>query len=204
MKITVRGDVAKILSDERKHVAKSVTQAFRQGGDKLKQRGRSAIAGGGFSAKWQNGFRVNVYPKNGETLRPKIFAFHKIKYAGQFQDPKPVLGSPFLWLPIEKNLPGGSRWTPEKYVKQIGPLKGGKGGGRPLLFGQISVNRSSKPVKLGRKSGLRGKAVGKQWLPVFVGVSAVNNTRKFDINAEAEKTASELSSLFSQNWNSQG
>jgi hypothetical protein len=202
--ITVKGDIAKIVDGERTHAAKSLTEAFRDGGEKLKARGRASIASGGFSARWQNAFRVNVYPKNGVSGSPKIFAYHKIKYAGQFEDPQPVTGKPLLWLPITKNLPGGQRWTPDKYVKQIGPLRSGKAGGKRLLFGQISVNRSSKPVRLRRKGGLSGTAVGKVWLPVFVGMSSVNDPKRFDITAQAEKTATELSGLFSQKWNSDG
>jgi len=199
--IKVKGDFAKIADDERKHAGKALTDTFREGGDKLKQRGRASIAGGGFSTRWQNAFRVDVFPKNGASTRPKIFAYHKIGYAGQFEDPQPIQGSPYLWVPITKNLPGGQRWTPSKYVKQIGPLRGGRQGGKPLLFGQISVSRSSKPVRLARKGGLSGKAVGKVWLPVFVGVSAVNDPKKFDLKAQAELTAGELSGLFSEKWN---
>ncbi len=202
--ITVKGDIAKICAGESKHVASSVTAAFREGGDILKSRGRASIAAGGFSGRWQNAFRVNVYPKNAVSGSPRIFAYHKIKYAGQFEDPQTVQGSPLLWLPITKNLPGGQRWTPSKYVKQIGPLRGGRQGARALLFGQISVNRSAKPVKLARKGGFRGKAVAKVWLPVFVGVKTVNDPKRFDISAQAEKTAADLGGLFSQEFNSDG
>lgn len=196
--IEVKGDLAKICSGAASDVGKSLTAAFRAGADRLKQRGRAAIAAGGFSGRWQNAFRVDVYPKSGSSTSPRIFAFHKIKYAGQFEEPEPVQGSPYVWLPIEKNLPGGQRWTPDKYAKQIGPLRGGRHGARPLLFGQVSVNRKARPVKLGRKSGLAGKAVGKMWLPVFIGVSSVHDPRRFDLNAAAEKTASELGTIFSE------
>jgi hypothetical protein len=202
--IKVKGDLKQIMEGERKHIAQAMMATFRDGADKLKKAGRASIQGGGFSSKWQNAFRVDVYPKNGASIAPRIFAYHKIKYAGQFEDPQPVTGSPYVWLPIEKNLPGGRRWTPDKYVKQIGPLRSGRHGGKPLLFGQISVNRASKPVKLGRKSGLVGKAVGKIWLPVFVGVSQVNDPKRFNITSEAEKVAAELSGTFSQKWNSNG
>lgn len=206
MKISIKvdGDVAKICADETSHAAKAVTSAFRIGGDRLKQRGRAEIGRGGFSSRWQNAFRVNIYPKSGASLHPKIFAFHKISYAGQFEDPQPVVGSPYVWLPIDKNLPGGQRWTPDKYTKQIGPLRSGRKGSRPLLFGQISVNRSAKPVKLARKGGLSGKAVRKIWLPVFVGVSMVNDPKRFDLKSQTEAAAGDISDIFSKEFGANG
>lgn len=205
MKVSISvkaGDPVIIVDAATGRLAKAMTSAFREGGDKLKSRGRASIAGGGFSSRWQNAFRVNVYPKNGNSVRPRIFAYHKIKYAGQFEEPEPVHGTPLVWLPITKNLPGGQRWTPDKYTKQIGPLRSGRHSGKPLLFGQISVNRSSKPVKLAKKGGLRGKAVGKVWLPVFVGVSSVNDPKRFNLTGAAQVTAAELGGLFGKSWDS--
>ncbi|MGY4476342.1 hypothetical protein [Bradyrhizobium sp. USDA 3364] len=205
MKLTIKikGDVAQMLDGESRRVATALTGAFRAAGDRLKQGGRSAIAAGGFSSRWQNAFRVNVYPKNGTSTSPRIFGFHKIKYAGQFQDPEPVVGSPYVWLPIEKNLPGGTHWTPSKYSRTIGPLKSGRHGTRPILFGQISVNRAGAPLRLTRK-GVRLTKVRKIWLPVFVGVRSVSDPKRFDLNAEAEKVASEIGELFAAEWSKTG
>lgn len=206
MKISLKvvsGDVAAVANDERKRIAQALTGAFKKGASSLKSRGRAAIAAGGFSSRWQNGFRVDVYPKSGISTSPRIFSYHKIKYAGQFQDPEPVNGSPYLWLPIEKNLPGGTHWSPGKYTRTIGPLKSGRAGSRPILFGQISVGRGNKPLKLTRNGGVRVRktAVSKVWLPVFVGVRSVTDPRRFDLNAEAAKVAAELGDIFASEWN---
>ncbi|MCC8937422.1 hypothetical protein H8A99_13300 [Bradyrhizobium sp. Arg68] len=197
--ITVKGDIAKMMEDEGKRVATALTSAFRKGGEQLKQRGRGAIAAGGFSGKWQNAFRVNTYPKSGNSMSPRIFGYHKIKFAGQFQEPEPVIGSPYIWLPIEKNLPGGQHWSPRKYTRTIGPLKSGRSGSRPILFGLVSVNSKGAPLKPTRK-GVRLTKVRKVWLPVFVGVRSVQDPKRFDLNAEAEKVASELDGIFSAEW----
>jgi hypothetical protein len=203
LQLTVKGDPAEMMAQETSSVARGLTAAFREGGDRLKQRGRAAISAGGFSGRWQSAFRVNVYPKNGASTSPRIFAYHKIKYAGQFEDPEPVKGSPYVWIPITKNLPGGQRWNPHKYTLQIGPLRGGRHGARPLLFGQVSVNRKQRPVKLSKK-GLRKSATTKVWLPVFVGVTQVNDPKRFDLAAQADKTAAELGTIFSESWSDHG
>lgn len=201
MKITVKiaSDPAAATTEGSKRLARAMTSTFRKGADNLKKGGRGAIAAGGFSSRWQNAFRVNVYPKNGTSSSPRIFGYHKIKYAGQFQDPEPVVGWPYVWLPIEKNLPGGQHWSPHKYTGTIGPLKSGRAGSRPVLFGQISVNRAGKPLKLTRK-GVRLSKVQKVWLPVFVGVRSVSDPKRFDLNAEAQKVASEMPDIFSSEW----
>lgn len=199
--IAPKGGYEAAFNQDSDRVRKTVTAAFRKAGEKIKKDGRAAIQAGGLSSRWQNAFRVNVYPKSGDSGSPAIFAYHKIPYAGQFEDPKAVQGKPLIWLPITQNLPGGQRWTPAKYTRQIGPLKSGRGGGKPLLFGQISVNRKSLPVKLARKGGFRGKAVARVWLPVFVGVRSVSDPKLFDTGAVVRRVGDDLSNIYSDLWN---
>jgi hypothetical protein len=52
--------------------------AVREAGEIAKQNGRASIATAGFSRKWQNAFRVNIYPPQGDSLRPAVFVFQKI------------------------------------------------------------------------------------------------------------------------------
>ena len=194
--IKLRNDPRDITKQEARVLAKAVTKVFRTGGNLLKQQGRAAIASGGFGGKWQSAWVVNTYPKSGASLSPKIFAVHKIGFAGEFQDPETLVGKPFLWLPIEKNLPGGGNWTPAKYRKLVGSLRGGRrGAGRPLLFGQVAVGRNGHVVK--RKQH-PGAAVRKVWLPVFVGVRSVRDPKRFDLVALAERIAAEIGSSISK------
>lgn len=193
--IKLRNDPRAITREESRVLAKALTNVFRTGGKALQERGRAAIAAGGFGSKWQTTWKVNTYPKSGSSLSPKIFAFHKIGYAGEFQDPDSILGHPLLWLPIEKNLPGG-HWTPKKYRKEIGPLRGGRrGAGRPLLFGQVAVGRGGIPLK---RKPRAGSAVHKVWLPVFVGVRAVHDPKRFDLVAVAERVAGDIGQAISK------
>jgi len=195
-------DFSKMMADDHKSVKKAATGAFRQGGDNIKKAARANIASGGFSSRWQNAMRVNVYPKTGDSGSPKIFAYHKIKYAGQFEDPEQIQGRPLLWLPIEKNLPGGRHWSPAMFTRMIGPLRGGRHGSRPILFGQVSVGGGGKVLRLTRK-GMRAKPAQKTWLPVFIGVSSVNNSKRFDVQSVVEAAAGNLAELFSTKWEEQ-
>jgi hypothetical protein len=191
----VSGDLANMMKAEGDHVAKAVKAAFQAAGEKIKKDGRASIAAGGFSSRWQNALRVSVKPT-------RIVVHHKIPYAGQFEDPEPVDGAPYIWLPIEANLPsGGKHFTPAMFTSQIGPLRGGRAGTRPLLFGQVSVSSRGKPLKLPRH-GARSKPAQKKWMPVFVGVSAVNDPRRFDVTGAAENVAGQLAEIFGGKWES--
>lgn len=188
--IKLKNDPRLITRQESHALAKALTKVFKVGGELLRERGRAAIAAGGFSSKWQTSWKVQSYPKSGASLSPKIFARHTIRYAGEFQDPDTIAGHPLLWVPIEKNLPGG-HWTPQKYRRLIGPLRGGRrGAGRPILFGQVAVSRGGKPLSLRRLTA--GTKARKVWMPVFVGVKAVHDPKKFDLVAVAERVAAEI------------
>jgi hypothetical protein len=61
--------------------------------------GRASISVGEFSRKWHNALRVNNYPPQGDSLRPEAFIFHKIRYAGVFEE-SDDWRKPLLWLPL--------------------------------------------------------------------------------------------------------
>ncbi|RUV75923.1 MAG: hypothetical protein EOR30_17060 [Mesorhizobium sp.] len=44
-------------------IAFAATAAISEAGDIVKREGRADIAAAGFSKRWQNALRVNVYPK---------------------------------------------------------------------------------------------------------------------------------------------
>jgi hypothetical protein len=208
MKITLKqisGDIVKALEADNERIARVATATFREGARIIKEEGRAAIAAGGFSSRWQNALRVKNYPERGNSASPAIFVYHKIKYAGQFEDPQPVIGRPLLWLPIDRNLPlqaGGKRWTPADFVKSVGPLKGGRHGSKPILFGQVKVSRSGSVLALSRRVTKNNR---KKWLPVFVGVPSVKDPKRFDIGAVTRRVGDALVEVYSGNWkNSDG
>jgi hypothetical protein len=115
--------------------------------------------------------RANSYPSTGASLSPAALIFNKISYSEIFQTGGDIAGHPLLWLPIEANLPGGStKWTPARYVQQVGPLMSvNLPGRRPMLF-----------------------ARGKRGPPLFVGVSEVTLHKRLNVD---EAVASEAAKL---------
>lgn len=184
-KVRLLTDPRSVTGEETRVLAKSLTKIFRVGADALRAKGKSAIAAGGFGSKWTSNWIVRG-PRR-DTLSPRIFAYHKFGFAGVFEEGESIGGKPLLWLPIEANLPPGVR-TPKQFP---GPLRGGRRGGKPLLFGQVAVGRGGAPLKRKPREGAR---VHKVWKPVFVGVKAVYDPKKFDLEALAEDVAKDIAS----------
>lgn len=192
MKIALKllNDPKSITNEEAHLLAKALTNVFKAGGALLKERGRGAIARGGFGGKWQSAWVVKTYPKGGASLHPSIWAHHKIGYAAEFQDPETISGRPLIWLPIQQNT-GGGHWTPSKWP---GKLRGGRHGGKPILFGQVAVTRAGKIVKHPRKGSSHRLA----WVPLFVGVRTVRDPKRFDLVGVAEGVADEIGSALAK------
>src|SRR5947207_10708332 len=90
-------DVAKafvdtIVKEMQRPIAKAATAAIREAGEIAKRDGRASIAAAGFSRKWQNALRVNIYPPRGDSMRPAAFIFDKIRYAGVFEEGAVISG----------------------------------------------------------------------------------------------------------------
>src|SRR5690242_11406255 len=141
-----KGFVDAVSRELRKPIARAATAAIREAGQIAKRNGRSSIAAAGFSRKWQNALRVNVYPPQGESLRPAAFIFHKIKYAGAFEEGAVIAGKPLLWLPLG-NVPvrRGRPMTPSQYARSVGPLVSvQRPGSPPLLFPKYRGKRGRR------------------------------------------------------------
>jgi hypothetical protein len=200
----ISGSYPKMLKATQGRIAKTATKTMHDAADLMKSQGRSAMASGGMSTRFQNTLRSNVYPSSGVSLTPAALLYDKIPWAGIFETGGTIAGSPMLWLPIDENLPlqaRGKRWTPKDFTNQIGPLRSGKHGSKPLLFGQVRVGKSGGVLALPSKRGNQHfSKQKKQWRPVFVGVSSVTEKKRFDITAVVEKVSDQLGEIYSKNW----
>jgi hypothetical protein len=199
----VSGDFAKITGDTRERLAKSATAAMKGIANDIKIKGRAAISSGMKSGRFASALQAKVYPSQGASLHPTALVYHKITYAGVFEDGATITGKPMLWLPIEQNLPGGKRITPAQFVASIGALYSMRVHGKPMLGAVIRETdaRSKKAVSLsllkkGRNPGGRGTV---RLLPVFVGITNITDPKKFDIEAIAREATGHFAELFSIN-----
>src|SRR5436305_14376041 len=77
-----KGFLDTVTKEIQRPIAKAATAAIREAGEIAKRDGRASIAACGFSRKWQNALRVNIYPPQGDSMRPAAFIYHKIRHAG--------------------------------------------------------------------------------------------------------------------------
>lgn len=198
----------KAMRDKYKPIAKAATMAMTQVANNIKADGRANIIGAGFSKRWANAFRVNVYPKGQNSANAAALVYHKIPYADLFETGGMIGGSPLLWLPLP-NAPkgrGGRRISASEYRKEIGhPLYSIKRPGKPPLLGaniRSTASRSQKGVsrsqlKRGRNPNGRGTV---RLVPLYVGVPKVDIGQKFHLRAITAANASKLAAYYYRNF----
>ncbi|RVD14310.1 hypothetical protein EN749_20220 [Mesorhizobium sp. M7A.F.Ca.ET.027.02.1.1] len=200
------GEFAGAMASIKDPIAFAGTAAITEAGDIVKREGRADIAAAGFSRKWQNALRVNVYPRRRTSINAAALIFHKIQYAGVFDEGAIISGKPKLWLPL-KDTPkraGRSKMTPALYIKTIGPLISIERPGKPpLLAGRIATNRRSGQAGKVTLSALRrgGKGAPSVLVPLFIGIDRVSIRDRFSIREITERAAARLAELYLKHLN---
>jgi len=198
-----QAEFAQAMARMKDPIAFAGTTAISEAGDIVKREGRADIAAAGFSRRWQNALRVNVYPKRKYSIDAAALIFHNIRYAGIFEEGGTISGKPTLWLPLPSapKRAGRKKMTPALYIKSIGPLFSIERPGKPpLLAGKIATNRRSKTGKVSLSALKRGGAGAPSTLvPLFIGFDRVNIRDRFSIRQITERAAARLGDLYLKN-----
>lgn len=209
----ITGQFQQAMDAAQNTIATAATGAIKDVANYAKLAGRANIANAGFSTRWQNAFRANIYPSKGVSLNPAAFIFHRIPYAGIFENGGTIAGSPLLWLPLP-NVPtsmsgsgrGSAHMTPANYVRLIGPLVTIYRPGRiPLLGGYMAGSGNITVAKLisgnrAMKRTLPGSPGAKvQLVPLFFGLDKVNLVKRFDLAPIFQKAQSMLGEAYLRN-----
>jgi len=206
---TIIGDFAKSMEDASNRVARTATKTMREVGVLSKSAGRTAIAAGGFSTKWQNALRVKNYPPTGISLDPVVYLYHKIPYAAVFQTGAIIVpkAATRLWLPLPAapRKPDGRQLSPQQYIDIVGPLaKIIRSGKSPLLVGRSAkiTNRTGGGGRFGRIRTISGTRLGVrpmgQSIPLYVGISSVTIGQKFDVIGAVRREAAQIPEIYSR------
>ncbi len=187
----VTGQWEKAMKDLYAPMARASSAAIRDAGNQVKTEGRAAIAAGGFGTKWTNALRVNIYPPATPSVDAAAWIFHKIPYAGVFEEGATIPGNPLLWIPLSGTPAkiGGMRMTVRNYIAQIGPLQIVRPPGRaPMMVGFIQggIRGTGKITVAKLRQGTQahrrpGRHPGLVSVPLFVGVPAVTLQKRFDL-----------------------
>lgn len=201
-----RGAFLKAFMAAEEPIATAATRAIEDAAAEAKSDGRANIAAAGFSRKWQNALRADAYPRGAQTsVNAAAHIYHRIGYAGVFEDGARISGRPWLWLALPHVAPkiGRFRMTPARYP---GPLQFVRRPGRPpLLMAQIGMSRATAkrggPSQLTAGTIRKGASAGGKHrvvrsVPVFVGISTVRIRKQFGVTAIVRRAARRLPSLY--------
>lgn len=184
-------------------VARAASAAMEETGAEVKARGRADIGAAGFSQKWQNAFRVEVYPRSPQvSAGAAMLAHHNIWFASIFEEGGTIRGKPMLWLPTD-NVPartGPNRLTPRVYAATIGDLHSVNLPGRPPMLAGYSAG-PNKPslssLRQGHSLVRRGKSAGKvQSVILYIGHDAVEIGKKWHLDQVFRAAADALPGRF--------
>ena len=145
--------------------------------------------GRGFSRKWQNALRVNIYPPQGDSLRPAAFVFHKIQLRGRVRGRRgDWRQAPALAAACHRAAATRTADAPSQYARSVGPLVSVERPGQaPAAVCKAASHATRSP---GVVSGERK--------PLYVGLSSVAIAKRFDIKGAAQKAAEQLPALYAK------
>ena len=180
-------------------MAAAAQGAIAAAGNIVKAEARADIAAAGLGAGFVKALRVDIYPKGRNSLNATAHVYHKIPYAGVFEEGATIRGRPRLWiaLPSTPQRHGRKPMTPELFAKSIGPLSFVKRPGkRPLLVAKAKKGKNMTKVSLARfRSGGRGEGPFVS-VPVFVGVDSVAIRKRLNITGIVRAARDRLPQLY--------
>lgn len=199
------------MQDLQAPIRQAGLSALKEATDEAKARLRGAAGAAGFSSRWQNTLRGDVYDNKGAD--PASALYSRIPYAGVFAEGATIPGDPLLWVPLPwapKRI-ARKRMTPERFVQAIGPLVPMKSrSGRPLLGARVAVSKTAAkrggPFRASAAALRRGAAgTGTiRTVPLFVGLRSVSVAQKFDADRIIRQAAARLPELYLKHLNPDG
>ncbi len=182
-------------------MAAAAQGAIAAAGNIVKSRGRADIAAAGLGAGFVKALRVDIYPQGRSSLNATAHIYHKIPYAGVFEQGATIRGRPRLWLtlPSTPQRQGRKPMTPELFRKSIGPLSFVKRPGkRPLLVAKAKKGKGKTMTKVSLarfRSGGRGEGPFVS-VPVFVGLDSVSISKRLNITGIVRNARDRLPQLY--------
>lgn len=201
---SVTDEFAKGMQGFYRPMATAGKNAVQEMAETIKKEGRADIAAAGFSQRWQNTFRVDVYPTGKQvSINSAALIYHKIPYADVFETGATIRGKGKLWIPL-KTTPkkiGRKKMTAKLYDDEIGGLFSLKIGGKPYLAAKISVSKAMAKKKTHGKVTLSRLRKGRgaeltRTVPLFVGVDSVKIRDRFSIRQITDRAAARLGDLY--------
>lgn len=210
----ISGSFAHRMNAAGKLMAQGMTAAMDNALDVVKTQARASIARAGFSKRWQNTLRADRYPRPPNvSITPGGHIYHKIPYAGVFEEGARIQGSPLMWLalPTAPQRIGSERISVSGYIKATGQrlLKTVSRKGTPILsaVARVSGTVARQPHPKVSLATLRkgasavspsgGKRRGKVMaIPLFVGIRSTDIEKKFAVTEAVDAARKALPAAY--------
>ena len=184
-------------------IVEAAHDAVAAAGEMAKTLARADIASSGLGQAFVNALRVDIYPRGRKSINATAHIYHKIPYAGVFEEGATIRGKPRLWLPL-KSVPqeiGRKPMTPRLFNERVGKLNFVKRAGkRPLLFAKMKAGRGGEPgtvtiprLRAAQRPGAKGPFVA---VPIFVGLDSVRIRKRLNITAIVRRARDRLPQLY--------
>jgi hypothetical protein len=184
-------------------VVEAAHDAIAMAGDIVKREAQNDIAASGFGQGFVNAMRVDIYPRGRKSINASAHIYHKIPYAGVFEEGATIRGKPRLWLtvPSAPQTIGQKPMTPALFRKRIGVLNFVKRAGkRPLLFARVKAKKGGDPgtitvprLRAAQRPGSKGPFVA---VPIFVALDSVTVRKRLHITGIVRAARDRLSQLY--------
>lgn len=181
-------------------------KAITEAGQKVKVQARADIQRSGLGQGFVQAMRVDIYPKNKPSLNAAAHVYHKIPYAGVFEDGATIRGKPTMWVPLPDRPKKirRERITPTLYEKSVGPLQYVRMPGKPpMLFAKMKEGRGETKgqitlprLRAAARPGAKGPFMS---VPIFVGLSTTKIKKRLNIKMIVTKARDQLAGLYFKN-----
>lgn len=190
----------KAITDD---IATAAQDTIVEVGNFAKNESRNDIVAAGLGPKFANALRLNIYPKVGPSINATAQIFHKIPYAGVFEEGAQIRGKPLMWIPfndVPQKLGSKKAMTPKNFEARVGPLQFVRRAGKPpLLVAKMKVSRgkTSDKITLAKLRAASSTTTEKvRSVPIFVGVSSVNIRKRLNIVAIVKRARDMMPAIF--------
>lgn len=205
----ISGDFERQAEEHARTVARTSTLAMREVQGDVKSKGRANIAAAGFSRRWQNALRVDLYPPRGDAANPAVYLFHRIQYAGVFEDGATIQGRPMLWLPLPHTPKrvNRERMTPDLFIRGVAPLVSLRSRrGTPLLGARVRLSEAQRAqvrprITMGKlRRGADAKRGTLVTIPMFHGVPTTRINKRLNIREICAVARDSIPTLYAKHF----
>lgn len=208
-KVTVEGDLERILAEEVREGERGIKRAVTVAGQGLQRDWRAQISRAGLGQRLPRTIRMRAYPTNGESLNSAALVWSNApEIIGTFETGAVIRSKDGFWLAIPTPLAGTKglgrkRITPGGWERRTGMrlrFVYRRNGPSLLVADNTRINARGRAVPSRAKPGRDGIRKGAATSIIFWLVPQVTLRKRLDLMKAADDWAAALPAIITQYW----